>query len=78
MRYTYVYSIFSPYCDSFSQKLSQYGEKILHTYYVYHIVGYLEKCEALHEITDFVHKMLSVCAPLVVLNFCPNGLEQCC
>ena len=65
MRYTYVYSIFSPYCDSFSQKLSQYGEKILYTH-VYHIVGYLGKCEALHEITDFAHQMLSVCAPLPV------------
>ena len=45
------------------QKLSQYGEKILYTY-VYHIVYYLRKCEALYEITDFVHEMLSVCAPL--------------
>ena len=61
MWYTYVYSIFLPYCDSFCQKLSQYGEKILYTY-VYHIVGYLGNCEALHEITDFVHEMLSVCA----------------
>ena len=62
MRYTCVYSIFSPYCDSFSQKLSQYGEKILYAY-VYRIVGCLGKCEALYEITDFVHQMLSVCAP---------------
>ena len=38
-------------------------KKILYTY-VYHIVYYLRKCEALHEITDFVHEMLSVCAPL--------------
>ena len=30
-------SIFSPYCDSFWHKLSQYGKKILYTY-VYHIV----------------------------------------
>ena len=30
----------------------------------YHnIVYYLEKCEALLEITDFVHETLSVCAP---------------
>ena len=36
--YTYVYSIFSPYCGSFWQKLSQYDEKILYTY-VYHIVS---------------------------------------
>ena len=53
---------FSPYCDSFWHKLSQYGKKILYTY-VYHIVYYLRKSEALHEITDFVHEMLSVCAP---------------
>ena len=33
MRFTYVYSIFSPYGDSFSQKLSQYGEKYcIHMY----------------------------------------------
>ena len=32
--------------------------------YLYHIVYYLGKCEALHEITDFVQEMLSVCAPL--------------
>ena len=32
--------------------------------YVYSIVYYLRKCEALHEITDFVHEMLSACAPL--------------
>ena len=56
-------SIFSPYSDSFWHKLSQYGKKILYTY-VYHIVYYLGKCEALHEITDFVHEMLSVCAPI--------------
>ena len=37
-------------------------KKILYNY-VYHIVYYLGKCEALHEITDFVHEMLSVCAP---------------
>ena len=49
--------------DSFSQKLSQYGEKILYTY-VYHLVGYLGKCEALHEIIDLMHEMVSVCAPL--------------
>ena len=40
-------SIFSPYCDSFWLKLSQYGEKILYRY-VYHIVGNLGKREALH------------------------------
>jgi len=28
-----------------------------------HIVGYLGNCEALHEITDHMHEMLSVCAP---------------
>ena len=39
-------------------------KKILYTY-VYHIIGYLENCEALHEITDLVHEMLNVCAPLV-------------
>jgi len=66
MLYTYVYSIFSPYCDSFCQKLSQYGEKIPYTY-VYHTVGYLRNCEALQEITDLVHEMLSVCAPLVTI-----------
>jgi len=32
---------------------------------VYSIFGYLGQCEALHEITVFVHEMLSVCAPLV-------------
>ena len=37
--------------------------KKLHTY-VYHIVYNLGNCEALHEITDLVHQMLSVCAPL--------------
>ena len=63
MWYTYVYSIFSSYFDIFCQKLSQYGEKILHTY-VHHIAGYLGNCEALHEITDLVHEMLSVWAPL--------------
>ena len=62
MWYTYVNSIFSPYCDRFCQKLSQYGEKILYTY-AHHIVGYLGNCGALHEITDLVHEMLSVCAP---------------
>ena len=56
-------SIFSPYCDSFWHKLSQYGKKIPYTY-VYHIVYCLRKCEALHEITVFVHEMHSVCAPL--------------
>ena len=61
-------SIFSPYCDSFWHKLKQYGKKILYTY-VYHIVYYLRKCEALHEITDFVHEMLRVCAPLVCTLF---------
>ena len=66
MRYTYAYSIFSPYCDSFWLKLSQYGEKLLYTY-VYRIVGYPGKFEALHEITDFVHEMLSVCAPIRTL-----------
>ena len=60
--YIHVYSIFSPYCDSFCQKLSQYGEKIPYTY-VYHIVNYLRNCEALHEIMALVHEMLSVCAP---------------
>ena len=35
--------------------------------YVYHIVGYLGNCEVQHEITDFVHEMLSVCAPLIGL-----------
>ena len=62
MWYTYVYSIFSPYCDSIWLKLSQYGEKILYAY-AYYIVGYLWNCEPLHEITDLVHEMLSVCAP---------------
>ena len=38
-------------------------KKILYTY-AYHIVYYLRKCEAFHEITDFVHEMLSECAPL--------------
>ena len=58
-----MYTVFfSPYCDSFWHKLSQYGKKIVYTY-VYHIVYYLRKFEALHEITDFVHEMLSVCAP---------------
>ena len=56
-------SIFSPYCDSVRHKLSQYGKKILYTY-VYHVIFYLRKYEALHEITDFVHEMLNVCAPL--------------
>ena len=51
-------SIFSPYCDSFWHKLSQYGKRILHSY-VYHIVYYLRKYEALHEITDFVNEMLT-------------------
>ena len=55
-------SIFSSYCDSIWHKLSQYGKKILYTY-VYHIVYYLRKCEALHEITDVEYQMLSVCAP---------------
>ena len=52
-----------PYWDSFYQKISQYGKKILYTY-AYHIVHYLENCEALNEITDLVHAMFSVCAPL--------------
>ena len=30
--------------------------------YVYYIVDYLVICEALHEIKDLVHQMLSVCA----------------
>ena len=42
------------------QKVSQYGDKILYEY-VYHIVGYLGNCEALHQITDLVQEMLSVC-----------------
>ena len=54
---------FSSYCDSIWHKLSQYGKKILYTY-LYHIVYYLGNCEALHEITDLVHQMLSVCAPI--------------
>ena len=33
--------------------------------YLYHILGYLGNCEFLHQITDLVHEMLSVCAPLV-------------
>ena len=61
MWYTYVYGILSPHCDSFCQKQSQYGEKIPYTY-VYHIFGYLGNCEALQEIMDLVHEMLSVCA----------------
>ena len=68
MWYTYVYNISSAYCDSFWRKLSQNDEKILYTH-VYHIVGYLGNCEDLHEITDLVNEMLSVCAPLVdILN----------
>ena len=51
-------SICSPYCDSFWHKLSQYGKKLLYTY-VYHVVYY----PALHEIINFVHEMLNVCAP---------------
>ena len=47
----------------FCQKLSQYGEKILYKF-AYHIVSYLGNCEALHEITDLVHEMLSVCTPI--------------
>ena len=31
--------------------------------HMYSIVYYLRNCEALHEITDFMHEMLSVCAP---------------
>ena len=49
--------------------------------YIYHIVGYLGNCKALHEITDLVHEMLSVCAPLglvrlrlVRLGLVPLGL----
>jgi len=38
-------------------------KKILYTY-VYHIVYCLGNFEALHEITDFVHQMLRVCASL--------------
>ena len=37
-------------------------KKILYTY-AYHTVYLLRKCEALDEITDFVHQMYSVCAP---------------
>ena len=48
---------FLPYCDHLCQKLSHYGKKILYTY-VYYIVYYPRKCEALHEITDFVHEMM--------------------
>ena len=59
----YLYNIFLPYWYSFWLKLSYYGKKILYTY-VYHIVGYLGKCEALHEIINFVREMLSICAPL--------------
>ena len=31
--------------------------------YGYHILCYLGNCEALHEITDLVQDMVSVCAP---------------
>ena len=44
--------------------MHEFHEKKILYAYVYHVVGYLGKCEALHEITDFVHEMLSVCAPL--------------
>ena len=47
----------------FVRNVSQYGEKIVYTY-VYHIVSYLGNFEALYEITDLVHEMLSVCARL--------------
>ena len=63
MWYTYAYSIFSPYCDNFWQKLSQYGEKYCMHMYVYLIVGYQGNCETLHDITDLVYEMLSVRAP---------------
>ena len=33
---------------------------------MYHIIDYLGKCESLHEITDSMHEMLSVCAPLLL------------
>ena len=56
---------FLPYCDHFWYKLSQYGKKVLYTY-AYHMVNYLGNSEALHEITDLVHQMLSVCAPYKV------------
>ena len=65
-------SIFPPYCESFWHKLSQYGNKILYTY-VCHIVYYPRKCEALHEIIDFMHEMLSVCAPLEAIVLWPPG-----
>ena len=44
-------------------------KKILYTY-VYHIVYYLRKCEALHEISDFVHEML--CTIIVTLVTLPT------
>ena len=36
----------------------------------------MENCEALHEITDLVHEILSVCPPIVtiVTNNCGVGL----
>ena len=48
-------------------------EKILHTY-VYHFIGSLGNCEALHEITDLVHEMLIVCAPIHTLMRCMTSL----
>ena len=70
-----IYSIILPHCDSFSQKLSQYGEKILYSY-VYQFINYIGNCEALHEITDLVHEMLSVCAPLQYTKFLERREER--
>ena len=58
-----MYTVYFHHIVIVFDKLSEYGEKILYTY-VYHIVGCLGNCEALDEITDLVHQMLSVCAPL--------------
>ena len=46
-------------------------EKRLYAY-VYHIVGYLGKCEVLHEITDLVHEMLTAQCTLYNLPFMPT------
>ena len=54
-------------------------KKILYTY-IYHIVYYQGNCEALHEITDLVHQMFSVCATsdtAVQGCVCGGHLEVC-
>ena len=43
-------------------------KKVLYTS-VYHIVYYLGNSEALHEITDHVHEMLSVCAVCTIMVY---------